>query len=202
MKKKYEFIDKQSLKLVIVGDTGVGKSSLASRLSSRPFHIEYKPTVFDNFAATISVDGKPYHLSMFDTAGKEDFNKLRVLSYINSDVFLVCFSVANPESFTNVQDSWVPELRHHIPDTPFILVGTQVDIRQDKMDRQVVRTSFISTKQGIDLASRIGAASYVECSSVSDCGIDDLKGDIIMASQMGMETKCSKQTKCCSCKII
>lgn len=67
---------------------------------------------------------------------------------------------------------------------------------------QVVRTSFISTKQGIDLASRIGAASYVECSSVSDCGIDDLKGDIVMASQMGMEAKCSKQTKCCSCKII
>ena len=53
MKKKYEFIDKQSLKLVIVGDTGVGKSSLASRLSSRPFHIEYKPTVFDNFAGKI-----------------------------------------------------------------------------------------------------------------------------------------------------
>ena len=52
------------------------------------------------------------------------------------------------------------------------------------------------------MASRIGAASYVECSSVSDCGIDDLKGDVIMASQMGMETKCSKQTKCCSCKII
>ena len=68
---------------------------------------------------------------------QEDFNKLRVLSYINSDVFLVCFSVANPESFTKVQDSWVPELRHYIPDTPFILVGTQVDIRQDKMDRQV-----------------------------------------------------------------
>ena len=62
---------------------------------------------------------------------------MRVLSYINSDVFLVCFSVANPESFTNVLDSWVPELRHYIPDTPVILVGTQVDIRQDKMDRQV-----------------------------------------------------------------
>ena len=53
MKKKYVFIDKQSLKLVIVGDTGVGKSSLASRLSSRPFQMEYKPTVFDNFAGKI-----------------------------------------------------------------------------------------------------------------------------------------------------
>ena len=82
-----------------------------------------------------------YHVYIFNNFWhcyfQEDLNKLRVLSYINSDVFLVCFSVANPESFTNVQDSWVPELRHYIPDTPFILVGTQVDIRQDKMDRQV-----------------------------------------------------------------
>lgn len=202
MKKKYEFIDKQSLKLVLVGDTGVGKSSLASRLSSRPFQKEYKPTIFDNFAATISVDGMPYHLSMFDTAGKEDFDKLRVLSYINSDVFLVCFSVANHDSFTNVQDCWVPELRHYIPDTPFILVGTQVDVRHDKMERGVVRTSFISSKQGMDLANRIGAASYVECSSLSDDGLEALKSDIIMASQMGMESKCSKQPQCCSCKII
>lgn len=202
MKKKYEFIDKLSLKLVIVGDTSVGKSSLASRLSSRAFQKEYKPTVFDNFAATISVDGKPYHLSMFDTAGKEDFNKLRVLSYINCDVFLVCFSVANPESFQNVQNCWVPELRHYIPHTPFILVGTQVDIRKDKIDRQVVRTSFISSKQGADLANKIGAVSYVECSSLSDTGIEDLKSDIIMASQIGMEAKCSKQTTCCSCQIV
>lgn len=55
MKKKYEFIDKQSLKLVLVGDTGVGKSSLASRLSSRPFQKEYKPTIFDNFAGKIII---------------------------------------------------------------------------------------------------------------------------------------------------
>ena len=53
MKKKYEFWDKLSLKCCIVGDTGVGKSSLATRMSHRSFKTDYTPTLFDNFAGMI-----------------------------------------------------------------------------------------------------------------------------------------------------
>lgn len=63
---------------------------------------------------------------------QEDFNKLRVLSYINSDVFLVCFSVNNPETLDNAEECWVPELRGYMPNTPFVLVGTQTDVRNTK----------------------------------------------------------------------
>lgn len=202
MKKKYEFIDKLSLKVVVVGDTGTGKSSMVSRLSSKPFQEDYKPTMFDNFAATILVDGNPYHLSLFDTAGKEDFNKLRVLSYLNSDVFVICFSVTNPDSLTNVQEYWVPEIRHYIPYVPFVLVGTQIDLRKDGMEKQVVRSSFVSPKQGMDLANKIGACSYLECSALTDEGLEELKSDIISASQAHKERRCSQQTTCCSCEIV
>ncbi|XP_060068950.1 cdc42 homolog [Ylistrum balloti] len=204
MKKRYEFWEKLSLKCVLIGDTGVGKSSLAARVSNRTFKTDYTPTLFDNYAATVTVDDKPYHLSLFDTAGKEDYNKLRVLSYINSDVFLVCFSVTNPESLENAEVCWVPELRQYMPDTPFVLVGTQTDIRAKKGNTrdQVVRSSVISAKQASEVANRMGAVSYIECSAMTGEGVEDLTAEIILGAHRAWETKCTKKTKCCNCKIL
>lgn len=202
MKKKYEFWDKLSLKCVLVGDTGVGKSSLAARLTSRTFKTDYEPTLFDNFAATVSVEDKPFHLSLFDTAGKEDFNKLRVLSYIKSDVFIVCFSVNNPESLHHVSEVWVPELKQYVPDTPFIVVGTNIDVRFQQPDVQVMKSSVISAKIGNEIANRVGAVSYVECSSLTGEGMDDLAREIVAAAHHKKGSKCSKPVTCCNCEIL
>lgn len=68
---------------------------------------------------------------LFDTAGQEDYDRLRPLSYPQTDVFLVCFSVVSPSSFENVKEKWVPEITHHCQKTPFLLVGTQIDLRED-----------------------------------------------------------------------
>ena len=54
------------------------------------------------------------------------------MSYMKSDVFLVCFAVDDPESLKSVEEHWVPELRHYLPETPFILVGTRADRRYDE----------------------------------------------------------------------
>ncbi|MGH0185015.1 UNVERIFIED_CONTAM: hypothetical protein FKN15_018232, partial [Acipenser sinensis] len=67
----------------------------------------------------------------FLSAGQEDYDRLRPLSYPQTDVFLVCFSVVSPSSFENVREKWIPEISHHCPRTPFLLVGTQVDLRDD-----------------------------------------------------------------------
>ena len=90
------------------------------------------PQVFDNYAVTVMVNAEPYTLDLFDTAGQEDYDRLRPLSYPQTDVFLVCFSVVAPASFENVKEKWVPEIKHHCPKTPFLLVGTQVDRRDDQ----------------------------------------------------------------------
>ncbi len=61
-----------------------------------------------------------------------DYDRLRPLSYPQTDVFLVCYSVVNPASFDNVRAKWSPEIKHNNPDTPVVLVGTKLDLRDDK----------------------------------------------------------------------
>ena len=143
------------MKCVIVGDGAVGKTCLliscalphvapSPRRSITPltahrrradttnaFPEDYIPTVFDNYSANVMVDGKPINLGLWDTAGQEDYDRLRPLSYPQTDVFLVAFSLISRASFENVKQKWYPELKHHCPNVPMILVGTKLDLRSD-----------------------------------------------------------------------
>ena len=121
----------QFIKCVVVGDGAVGKTCLLMSYTTNSFPSEYVPTVFENYAVTVLIGGEPFTLGLFDTAGQEDFDRLRPLSYPQSDVFLVCFSVVSPASFVNVKEKWIPDIQHHSPNTPILLVGTQTDLRKD-----------------------------------------------------------------------
>ncbi len=84
---------------------------------------EYIPTVFDDYAANIMVDGKVVSLGLWDTAGQAEYDRLRPLSYPGTDVFLVCFSIASPSSYESITAKWIPEIKEHCPTVPFLLVG-------------------------------------------------------------------------------
>ena len=122
----------QQVKLVVVGDGGVGKSSFLICATTSHFPCNYVPTVFDNYAANIMVRGSPITVSLCNTAGQEDYDHLRPLSYPETDVFVVCFDVASRSSFQSVSEKWVPEVRHFVPEAVVLLLGTKTDLRSAK----------------------------------------------------------------------
>ncbi len=64
-------------------------------------------------------------LALWDTAGQEDYDRLRPLSYPDTDVILMCFSIDSPDSLENIPEKWTPEVKHFCPNVPIILVGNK-----------------------------------------------------------------------------
>ncbi|XP_044492191.1 rac-like GTP-binding protein RAC2 isoform X2 [Mangifera indica] len=154
------------IKCVTVGDGAVGKTCLLISYTSNTFPTDYVPTVFDNFSANVLVDGQTVNLGLWDTAGQEDYNRLRPLSYRGADIFLLAFSLISRPSYENISKKWVPELRHYAPSVPIVLVGTKLDLREDRQFQlDYPGACTISTEQGQELKKQIGALAYVECSS-------------------------------------
>ena len=70
------------------------------------------------------------NLHLWDTAGQEDYDRLRPLHYPSTDVFVICFSVDSPDSLQNVRHIWLPELRYYAANVPIVLVANKIDLRQ------------------------------------------------------------------------
>jgi cell division control protein 42 len=114
-------------------------------------------------------------------SGQEDYDRLRPLSYPQTDVFLVCFSVTSPASFENVKEKWFPEVHHHCPGVPCLIVGTQIDLRDDsqvieKLARQKQRP--VTNEQGERLARELGSVKYVECSALTQKGLKNVFDEV------------------------
>ncbi|CAH8470140.1 unnamed protein product [Heterobilharzia americana] len=145
-------------KLVIVGDGACGKTCLLIVFSKDQFPEVYVPTVFENYVADIEVDGKQVELALWDTAGQEDYDRLRPLSYPDTDVILMCFSIDSTDSLDNIIEKWHPEVKHFCPNVPIILVGNKQDLRSDERahhELAKVRQELVKYEEGRLMADRI-----------------------------------------------
>ncbi|KAG6754921.1 hypothetical protein POTOM_039499 [Populus tomentosa] len=149
------------IKCVTVGDGAVGKTCMLISYTSNTFPTDYVPTVFDNFSANVVVDGSTVNIGLWDTAGQEDYNRLRPLSYRGADVFLLAFSLISKASYENIYKKWIPELRHYAPNVPIVLVGTKLGKQYHHKPEQ----SWLENLLGEELKKMIGAVIYIECSS-------------------------------------
>jgi len=164
-------------KLVIVGDGACGKTCLLIVFSKGTFPEVYVPTVFENHVATVMVDGKTVELALWDTAGQEDYDRLRPLSYPDSHVILICFAIDLPDSLDNVAEKWISEVLHFCVDLPIILVGLKKDLRNDPRIIEELRRFDqrpVSMEEGQQMAARIGAYQYLECSAKSGDGVREV----------------------------
>eukprot|EP00056_Hartaetosiga_gracilis_P000701 m.40031 g.40031 ORF g.40031 m.40031 type:complete len:195 (-) comp10313_c0_seq1:609-1193(-) len=185
-------------KLVIVGDGACGKTCLLVVFVDNQFPEVHVPTVFDNHISDLVVDGKQIELALWDTAGQEDYDRLRPLAYPDSHVIVICYSVDNPDSLENVLEKWHPEVVHFCPKVPIVLVGNKCDLRDDK--DTITRLARLSQKpvshgEGGNVAEKIGAFSFLECSAKTGENVRNLFETAARAT-MTKHTHGGKKNKC------
>ncbi|CAD6194306.1 unnamed protein product [Caenorhabditis auriculariae] len=193
------------MKFVFLGEEGVGKTSLLMAYSKGCVPKVYVPTVFDSYSLNVSAGNVPYKLSLFDTSGQDKYGKLRPLSYPNTDIFLICFSIVSPESFHKIKDKFVPEVKKHCPKARIFIVGTQVDLRNDldtveKLAKNRLRP--VAEAEGEQLAHELGAIGYFECSALTKVAVTELfKAAIASAIEKDDEQVENVQSARCACTI-
>jgi len=163
------------IKLVVVGDGAVGKTSLLISYATGDFPTEYVPTVFENYTAQLELNNSTILLHLWDTAGQEDYDRLRPLSYPGSDIVFLCFSVVNKTSYDAIKIKWYPEVHHYVPSVPIMLLGTKLDLREEGVaDPQVGSVQSISTEEGEELSKEIKAIKYFEVSAKTRKNLDSV----------------------------
>ncbi|XP_022134714.1 rac-like GTP-binding protein ARAC10 isoform X2 [Momordica charantia] len=174
--------------------------------TSNKFPTDYVPTVFDNFSANVVVEGTTVNLGLWDTAGQEDYNRLRPLSYRGADVFIIAFSLVSRASYENVVKKWIPELQHYAPGVPVVLVGTKLDLREDKFylaDHPGLEP--VTTLQGEELRKQIGAMNYIECSSKTQQnvkGVFDAAIKVVIKPQQKQKEKKRRRRHGCLLNVL
>ncbi|KAG0154071.1 hypothetical protein PDIDSM_1451 [Penicillium digitatum] len=173
-------------KMVLLGDGACGKTSALNvftrgcAISPSPISDDdsianglgldsFRRSIFENYVHDIFVDKIHVELSLWDTAGQEEFDRLRALSYEDTHVLMLCFSVDSPDSFENVSSKWITEINENCPGVRVVLTALKCDLRKDEEMND--NPNSISFDQGLAKAKEIGAVKYLECSAVQNRGI-------------------------------
>ncbi|CAD8042924.1 unnamed protein product [Paramecium primaurelia] len=124
------------MKIIIVGDSGVGKTNLVNRFAQQTFLDDSKPTVgVEFFSRNIDIMGKTIKAQVWDTAGQEKFRAITYGYYRGAMGAMICYDITKEQSFLNVE-KWIDELKDH-GDSNLItmLIGTKSDLESKRVVR-------------------------------------------------------------------
>lgn len=156
-------------KLLVVGDENSFKKELLLSYTNPNFSEEsYVPSVFDNYDVIKDKTGQTINLGLWDTSGQEEYDRLRPISYANTNIILLVFSYTSKTSLQNLTRKWCPEIKHYCRNVPFILVGVKGKEIVDKENANEMK------KQALKFALRSGAHGFVECSLYDWASVDQV----------------------------
>ncbi|KAF2089984.1 rho3 protein-like protein [Saccharata proteae CBS 121410] len=182
-------------KLVLLGDGACGKTSLLNVFTRGYFPTVYEPTVFENYVHDIFIDNVHVELSLWDTAGQEEFDRLRSLSYDDTHAIMLCFSVDSPDSLENVETKWVGEIAENCPGVKLVLVALKCDLREgndDEEGQQHGEKPLINYDHGLQVAEKIRALRYLECSAMKNRGVNEAFTE---AARVALSVKSGKENE-------
>ena len=171
----------------------VGKTCMLISYTENRFIEKHVPTVFDQHDSIIPdcpTAGVKTRLGLWDTAGQEHYDRLRPLSYPDTDVFIVCYAINIPSTFENVANKWLPEIHFHCgSDVAWVLVGTKSDLRES------AGAEAVDFKEAQAKGKELGAAEVIECSAKTRENLDEV---YLTAIKVALKHRAShkKKRKC------
>ncbi|KAI5235626.1 hypothetical protein E4T42_09666 [Aureobasidium subglaciale] len=158
-----------------------------------------------NYVHDIFIDNVHVELSLWDTAGQEEFDRLRSLSYDDTHAIMLCFSVDSPDSLENVESKWVAEIAENCPGVKLVLVALKCDLREQANDDEESaepKRPMIDYKRGLAVAEKIKALRYLvtpECSAMKNRGVNEAFTE---AARVALQVKNVKGDKQSSCSVM
>ncbi|KAJ1663380.1 GTP-binding protein Rho1 [Coemansia sp. RSA 1813] len=191
-------------KVVVIGDGACGKTCLLHvfRDGDFPPDDQYIPTIFDTWVADMLVDDRRIELQLWDTAGQEELDRLRFLCYPDANVIIICYAVDSPDSLTNVYEKWFPEAMENAPRATILLVALKLDLRTDQgtvAELGRYGQSPVTHAEGVEVARKIHAVSYIECSSKQNFNVREV---FEIAARWAIQPSNVQQSSSGCCSIL
>ena len=178
-KKKRQIIkvSQRSRKILLLGDMNTGKSNLITTYCKDRYFESHFPTILHFCCSDAKVMRRTFDIVLADTSGRDDFKPLRKCAYPKTDIAVLCYSAADRNTLKRIETFWLPELRAHAPNVPFIIAENKKDLREELEDQKM-----LMERDGLT-----GTSEYERVSRELADKVTPLEEGMKMAEELGAE---------------